>query len=238
MKSYLSRNLLETMPTYLLVILVGCIRKVRLLKNWLNSGRIKEAVRTYDIVNCGPRTRFVVGNLIAKNSLGFGYGLGPTKYRADMEALGYSMSEDEAREVHTAYWNLYKGVKDYERELKRQHTKNRGWILNGIGRPLGIHQDYTHDIINRTSQSTGHDLLVYWVYIYSKMLADAGIEWHPIIVDFHDESIIEVEEGKAEQALTILIKAFEELNRLMNCSIPLTGEGIVCDNLAEVKIED
>jgi DNA polymerase I-like protein with 3'-5' exonuclease and polymerase domains len=171
-------------------------------------------------------------------SLGFGYGLGPTKYRADMEALGYSMSEDEAREVHTAYWNLYKGVKDYERELKRQHTKNRGWILNGIGRPLGIHQDYTHDIINRTSQSTGHDLLVYWVYIYSKMLADAGIEWHPIIVDFHDESIIEVEEGKAEQALTILIKAFEELNRLMNCSIPLTGEGIVCDNLAEVKIED
>lgn len=171
-------------------------------------------------------------------SLGFGYGLGPKKYRADMLALGYEMTEDEARAVHRAYWTLYSGTKEWERELQRQHRKNRGWILNGIGRPLGIHEDYTHDIVNRDTQSTGHDLLIIWLTIVIERLDAEGIEWYPIILDFHDETIIEVREEQATRAARLMDESFLVLNELMGNTIPLTGDGEVCNNLADIKVED
>ena len=87
-------------------------------------------------------------------------------------------------------------------------------------------------------QGTGHDLLVEWVDTYSRELDARGIEWHPIIIDFHDESIIEVEESRAEEALQVLTGSFAQLNTKLGNTIPLAGEGIVCDNLADIKIED
>lgn len=171
-------------------------------------------------------------------SLGFGYGLGPRKYRLDMRLNGFDISDDEAFEVWKAYWKLYEGVKKWEKELLRQRRKNDGWFLNGIGRPVGVHEDKLKDIVNRDCQSTGHDLLIEWIYIYTRELDRRKIEWYPAIIDFHDESIIEVEESRAEESLEIMMSAFDELNKQMKSEIPLAGEGLVCDNLAEIKIED
>lgn len=171
-------------------------------------------------------------------SLGFGYGLGWKKYMDDMHALGYSITEAEARAVHKAYWKLYKGCKEYEAELKRQWRKNRGWILNGIGRPIGVHDDFLHDIINRSVQSTGHDLLVYWIQEFRQLLDNEGIEWYPIIIDFHDESIIEVREDQAKRAHELLHEGFVKVNERMGNVIPLTGDGMVCNSFADVKMED
>jgi DNA polymerase I-like protein with 3'-5' exonuclease and polymerase domains len=177
--------------------------------------------------------------LIKVPVLGFGYNLGPKKYRRDMATLGIEMTEDEAFAVYKAYWDLYKGVKVWEKELKRQHTLNRGWVLDGLGVPIGVYEDLIRDVVNRVCQRTGHSILVYWIQIFSRQLRDAGIEWHPIIIDFHDESIIEVPAEQAERALEILEStSFEELNRMLNSYIPLKGEGLVCDTLADIKIED
>ena len=171
-------------------------------------------------------------------SLGFGYGLGPRKYRLDMKLNGFDISDDEAFEVWKAYWKLYKGVKIWERELTRQWRKNDGWFLNGCGRPIGVHADKMKDIVNRDCQSTGHDLLVEWIHIYSRELDRRGIEWYPVIVDFHDESIVEVREEQAEEAAEVMQWAFDELNKLTGSTIKLTGEGTIADNLAEIKVEE
>jgi DNA polymerase I-like protein with 3'-5' exonuclease and polymerase domains len=177
--------------------------------------------------------------LVKPAALGFGYGLGPKKYRADMAALGIEMTEDEAFAVYKAYWELYKGVKTWEKELKRQHTLNKGWVLDGLGVPIGVYEDLIRDVVNRVCQRTGHSILVYWIQIFARQLREAGIEWHPIIIDFHDESIIEVPVQQSSRALEILEQdSFLELNRMLNSHIPLKGEGLVCDTLADIKIED
>jgi DNA polymerase I-like protein with 3'-5' exonuclease and polymerase domains len=148
------------------------------------------------------------------------------------------ISLEECRTIHAGYWELYAGVKEYEKELLRQLNNNNGWVLNGLGRPLGIAPDLEKDIVNRVVQSTGHDILVQWLNIYSTMLQGAGIPYTSIIADLHDESIIEVPEHHAEQALKIMsVDAIRELNRQLGGRIPLKGEGMIAHCLADIKIE-
>lgn len=171
-------------------------------------------------------------------TLASSYGAGPKKIQQTLQLEGIPISLEECQRIHGGYWQLYSGVKEYEQELLRQYNNNNGWVLNGIGRPLGIDFDKEKDIVNRVVQSTGHDILVLWLTIYSDLLNEAGIPWTPIIADLHDESIIEVDEGHAEQALRIMaIDAMQILNDGLRGRIPLKGEGQIADSLADIKIE-
>lgn len=171
-------------------------------------------------------------------TLGQSYGMGPKKLTETLKLQGIEIAEQQAYEMWKGYWELYAGVKEYERELLRQYRFNRGWVLNGIGRPVGIYADYTKDIVNRVVQSTGHDLLVIWVQIFTKMLDDEGISWNPVVIDFHDEAIVECDEKDGERVLEIMLKdSFDELNRQVRGEIPLTGGGEIIGSLADAKCE-
>jgi DNA polymerase I-like protein with 3'-5' exonuclease and polymerase domains len=171
-------------------------------------------------------------------TLASSYGAGPGKIHQTLRLEGVPISLEECRTIHAGYWELYAGVKEYEKELLRQLNNNNGWVLNGLGRPLGIAPDLEKDIVNRVVQSTGHDILVQWVTIYSRMLQEAGIPFAPIIADLHDESIIEVPESYANEALWILtVESMQVLNRQLGGRIPLKGEGMVAHCLADIKIE-
>ena len=141
--------------------------------------------------------------------------------------------------MHRAYWQLYAGVRAYGRRLEREHRDRGGWILNGIGRPIGVSFDYVKDLVNRTCQSTAHDCLILYTSIYSRLLDIAGIEWHPYIYDYHDETIIEVRDIHAEYAAHILEnQALSDLNKLLGGVIPIKGSAVIADTLAEIKCED
>lgn len=171
-------------------------------------------------------------------TLASSYGAGPGKIHQTLRLEGIPISLDECRTIHSGYWSLYSGVKEYEKELLRQLNNNNGWVLNGLGRPLGIAPDLEKDIVNRVVQSTGHDILVQWLVIYSRMLVDSGIPYSSIIADLHDESIIEVPEQYADKALQIMsVDAIQELNRQLGGRIPLKGEGTIARCLADIKIE-
>lgn len=171
-------------------------------------------------------------------TLASSYGAGAGKIQQTLQLEGIPISLNDCRTIHQGYWQLYAGVKEYERELLRQLNNNNGWVLNGIGRPLGIASDLEKDIVNRVVQSTGHDILVQWLIIYSRILDDRGIPYTPIIADLHDESIIEVDESYAEEALAIMsTEAMEELNFILNGKIKLKGAGTIARSLADIKIE-
>lgn len=172
-------------------------------------------------------------------TLGSSYGMGARKLRADLSLAGIEISEQESFDIQKGYWTLYAGVKTYEKELLRQYQHNGGWILNGIGRPISIAEGYEKDIVNRVVQSTGHDILMLWVDIFTKLLDAAGIPWYPIIIDLHDESIIEVPERFAEQAQVIMSsEAMKLLNEYLQGVIPLKGEGKIANTLADIKVEE
>lgn len=171
--------------------------------------------------------------------LASGYGAGAGKIHQTLSLQGVSITKNECYQIHSAYWELFAGIKDWERELKRQWANNGGWVLNGIGRPLGVDSQSEKDLVNRVCQSTGHDCTILWIATYSKMLNEAGIDWQPWIADFHDESIVAVREDQAEAAKEILERASADaLNLVLGGKIPLKLVGSITDNLADIKLED
>lgn len=169
-------------------------------------------------------------------TLGSSYGMGANKLSQTLRLEGIECDVPEAKRIHAGYWELYGGVKKYESELLRQFNRNRGWVLNGVGRPVGVADGYERDIVNRVVQSTAHDCLVLFLAIVAKYLDAAGIEWHPWIWDWHDEGMIEVPEAQAEQAARIIDgSALAALNEKLGGLIPLAGNSEIVGNLAAIK---
>jgi DNA polymerase I-like protein with 3'-5' exonuclease and polymerase domains len=172
------------------------------------------------------------------------YGAGPKKICKTLKMQGVPIELDEVQEMHTQYWEYYQGIKRWEKELKQEHRQNKGWVMNGIGRPIGVHQDSDRakdkrkDIVNRVVQSTGHDLLVQYLRILSEGLDATGIKWYPIIWDFHDECIVEVPEAEAEMAMETFREAQDILNKELGGTIPLKINPVVVRTLADAKLED
>ena len=165
------------------------------------------------------------------------YGAGAKKLLKTLRLNGVEISEYEVEDIHRSYWELHKGVRQYGVDLMREWKINHGWVYNGLGRPIGVAEDYTKDLVNRVVQSTGHDVLVKYIYILVGLLGD--LPWKPYIMDWHDEVILEVPEKYADRILHIMEKdAFRELNSQLGGIIPLKGSGKICHTLADAKLED
>lgn len=67
MRQWFLRSLLEDLPSYLLIALENYIKKVGLQKSLYHMNPSQGAT-VYDLVNCGPRTRFtVINDMIVSN---------------------------------------------------------------------------------------------------------------------------------------------------------------------------
>lgn len=168
--------------------------------------------------------------------LGSSYGAGAPKIAQTLRLSGVEITDNEAKAIHSGYWALYKGVKEFEAELVRQWKNNDGWVYNGIGRPIGIAEDYIKDIVNRVIQSTAHDCLILFLGIVIDQLDVANIDWKPWILDWHDELMIEVREDQAEMAARIIDGiCLDLLNEKLGGKIKLKGGAEIVDNLAQIK---
>lgn len=166
------------------------------------------------------------------------YGAGPKKIQAGLKLQGIDLSFEEVRQIHTDYWKLFDGVKKYEKFLLDQWESNKGWFFNPIGRPIGVDGDKIKDLVNRSIQSGGHDILV----MYAKRLCDRldkdKVPYYPIIIDFHDELILEVETEVAPTIATIMKEEWRNLNTELGGYIQITGEPEVGSSLKTFKCEE
>lgn len=180
---------------------------------------------------------------IAKNvKLACDYGAGPGKLQFTLKVRGTPITMQQAEDIHSSFWDIFAGIKRWEAELKRQWRMNRkggsGWVLNGIGRPLGVWEDKLKDLVNRVCQSTGHDIHVKYLLIVHQLLQESNIPFTWIIADFHDESIVECNPEDAPAIKHLMgVKAYEILNQWLDGMIPLKGTAEVVHNLAEAKVE-
>lgn len=171
-------------------------------------------------------------------TLASSYGAGANKIRQTLELSGINISYDEALQIHSAYWKLYQGVKDYEKYLMKQWHMRGGWVYNGIGRPVGCDETLTKDIINRVVQSTGHDILMMINYELEQLRLEMGRPvFYPIIIDFHDESLVECKEEDAEIVCELFRKAYARVNEYLGGEIMITGTPELIDTLADAKCE-
>lgn len=163
------------------------------------------------------------------------YGAGAKKVHQTLEEQNIFLDYWEVEKVHSGYWDLFAQVKDFERSLYFEWKRNKGYILNGMGRPMAVPERYNKDILNRFVQSTGHDILTMYIRILCDMVESAGIPYKPIIIDFHDATTIEVPETRGEETKEIFNKAMAELNRKLQGTIKLKGVPVIGRTLADCK---
>jgi len=169
-------------------------------------------------------------------TLASSYGAGAGKIKETLNLQGIKLSLDEAKQIHSAYWQLYQGVKLYERYLLDEHRKRGGWVYNGVGRPVCVDNNYLKDIVNRVVQSTGHDVHILWSNIFSRLCEERGLEVHGIVWDFHDQTIVECREEIAEKIRLTYLDAYDILNQKLQGLICIKGDPQIVNNLAEAKL--
>lgn len=163
------------------------------------------------------------------------YGAGVNKVMQTLENDDIFLDYQQVADIHATYWDVFRDVKKFSRELYHQWRSNRGYIINGIGRPMAVPENMTQDLLNRFVQSTGHDILVKYVYLLTGLLDQSGIPWRPTIIDFHDATTVEVPEDRAGITVELFNEALALLNEQLGGTITLRGTAVVGKTLAEVK---
>lgn len=178
-------------------------------------------------------------NIAKVLTLSASYGAGPQKIHQTLSLDGVKITLEEVQQLHRDYWELYAGVKEYGRRLFGEWNSRKGWIYNGLGRPLAVHKDKTKDLVNRVCQSTGHDILMIVNYYLENLKQESGNPnlWYPIIIDYHDEGIVECLEEDKDKVIECFNKAYELLNNFLKGNIKLVSEPAVILSLADAKCE-
>ncbi len=162
------------------------------------------------------------------------YGAGVNKIMQTLENDDVFLERSEVETIHAGYWDLFADVRKFGWELQRR-WKRDGYVLNGLGRPMCLTEDYKHDVLNRFIQSTGHDILVEYCWYLQQLLTANGVQWSPVVWDWHDAVTIEVPEGQQEKAVSVFEEAMRVLNGQLGWGITLKGTPTVGYNLSEVK---
>lgn len=163
------------------------------------------------------------------------YGGGVQKVYDTLVNNGVAVTYSEVETLHRTYWDLFSTLKRYGYSLKDEWKRRGGYIMNGIGRPMCVTEDYTKDLLSRSLQSTGHDILVKYIYIACHELDRRGIPWKPIVIDWHDSMCIEVPEDYGEAAKEVYEWSMVELNKQLQGNIQLGGTPTMGRTLADVK---
>lgn len=217
-------------------LLCGCITMAHRLRSWwrtvLGAGGVQR--RVYDLVNCGPGSRFVAGGIIAHNC---GYGASAWRVWQTLRLKGIDITLAECEKLVDMYWRLFAGVRRWTRTLEREADERGGWILNGRGRPLAVPLHRRKDIGNMFAQSTGHDCLLTLVWHIDRIVTERGLgsKMHPWLADVHDATIYEVEDGIIEEAESVFVEAYRRFNDELQSDVPLIGDIEIGDNLWKFK---
>jgi DNA polymerase family A len=155
------------------------------------------------------------------------YSAGAGKWKAilaDEKVLmdnGKPYTIQAAKALHQAYWQLFAGVKKYERWLQNQVEKNGGYFLNGLGFPQGVADIKMKDIVNSDCQGTGHSILTLMLHLLVEELLGAGVQFKPWLSDMHDEFFFEIQEEDGEAACAASRRAEARLNAFLQGEVKI-----------------
>jgi hypothetical protein len=170
-------------------------------------------------------------------TLGFQYNMGPKKLRQTLGLQGVELTEEQAYAIYKAYWDLFGGIRKYARWAEDQWRLRGGWVLNGMGLPTPVYSDYLSDIVNRTVQSTGHQVLMWINWRLWQLREETGLEFYPAIVDWHDATMVECDESVAQEVVALFKQTYKELNEWLAGDLPIRGEPQIVKSLAQAKCE-
>lgn len=166
------------------------------------------------------------------------YGAFPPKIHETLVLGGIDISLAEVKQIHADYWRLFAGVKRWQQRLLDIWQQTGGWIPSLLGRPIPVAERLLKDIVNRHTQTSGHEFLQLWVTNTDRLRRERGVEMYPWLVDYYDEQIWEAPEASAAAAAKCIDDALAATNAQLELSIPIKGPSLIADNLAAIKCKN
>jgi len=164
--------------------------------------------------------------------LGWTYGLGYKRLSFDKQ-----IPLVQAKESLNAIDDAFPGKRRLHNFLVKEWFKNRGWVTNVRGRPITVHKDKLHDIVNRVTQSGGHDLLMRVLFHKLNLIKEMGIDARPYIPNIHDEALLLVHKDHVKKYKIMVDKAFALLNDELDWNIKLKHGGITFGNNCSIRCD-
>jgi DNA polymerase-1 len=161
-----------------------------------------------------------------------------------IEAFGLAqrtgLSRAEAKQAIADYYETYKGVRAYMQETPAL-AREQGFVatLEGRRRPLPGINDHNHNVrsraereaINMPIQGTASDIVKRAMLQVDEALRNANLKAR-LIMQVHDELLVEAPQGEVEQVKAILKREMESAAHL---DVPLVVEIGVGDNWMDAK---
>jgi hypothetical protein len=159
-------------------------------------------------------------------ALGFAYGLGYKKLKIQAYDQGFNMDEDQCLACYKAYWQLFKGIKEYQNILS-QAMEERGWLEN----PFGFR--YTcppHTAFNYQIQSSVSSILNWFT---SELMERAPYAQFVTII--HDELVAQVPVNMTDEFFKAKEEVVRDINTQLKWSVDLRFGFAVGNNFYEAK---
>jgi hypothetical protein len=178
-------------------------------------------------------------NAVKLCSLSDDYGSGITKKYRTLKLQGFKFSLNEVKDLQARLNKVFEGKKAYGRKLEAEWIRNNGFILDGLGFPLAVAEEKKKDLCNRTTQRTGHMILMIQIAEVYKRLVKEGIWFEWLIYDYHDEFDLIVNIEDVEKVCKIVAEVTEWINKdLLKALVVLKSEPQIANSMAEIKVEN
>ena len=158
----------------------------------------------------------------------------------------FSLSQDigvtraEAREYMDKYFETYHGVRDYMKEVVEQ-AKENGYVSTILGRRRWLPELKSSNFnlrsfgervaLNMPIQGTAADIIkLAMIKVRDKLLSE-GLEAR-LILQVHDELIVECPDGEVEQVKALLT---QEMEGVMDLPVPMRADSAAGQSWAEAK---
>lgn len=163
------------------------------------------------------------------------YGMGAVKLRRRLALDGIYMTLKDVKALSDNYDNAMAGVTTYKASLQTEWKKNGGWVLNAMGRPMGIPDGMEKDCASRIIQSTGHGITLLLIYYVNRLRKERRIPMHPFNVDLHDETNWECAASVVPEATLVVKEAYASVNKWLGGITTIKGDVEVGKVISDFK---
>lgn len=221
---------MKNLPTYLTTLLASVLQKALHLRLSLelNPELSQNTTQVYDLVNCGPNTRFRTSTgLIAHNCLAFGYGLGQRNVVTKGIEAGLNIVPQDGPRAFNSYWSTFNGIKGFANQLER-HTQKIGWFSNDFGYRFTPEQP--RKAFNGFIQSTVSSIFHWYGVLMEHYMPEAKF-----VVCVHDENIYMIKEGDEEKFKLALNQVTDTMNAELKWDVHLRFGAVFGKDLYAAK---
>ena len=171
-------------------------------------------------------------SLLKPSYLGFTYGLGKETLSENLQ-----IPVNEAAIILGAYKKQFKGIRAFANKLKKEWYNNNGYFINGRGRPIAVDHGKLKDLVNRHTQSTGHDILQRFLYHFDTYRTENKVPIIPYIPDIHDETVWAVPLNRERYFAECADYAFKTLNEELNWSTVIKTDGYTFGESLAIRLD-